>query len=812
MALRKEISGRITDLLQQNPQGLSITEIVRGSGINRNTAGRYLDNLLVSGQVEMRHFGMAKIYSLSMRLPASSVLSLSSEYVMQLDSSFRVTFLNHPFATLIGMPEREIVGKNIEFSRIPLFFDEVFPQVLAWLRQGLEGTEFRGELEVPAQGLVFSCRITPTVSNNGQKGVSVIFEDITEKRLGEQRLRESEQRLQLALSGSETGMWEVEIPSMKGTIDDRAAEIIGYRKQEIGSMTFNWDAISHPEDIPLIQKRLISCLDGRTPLFESEHRMRHASGEWVWVSGRGKITHRNPDGTPLRITGTIQNITERKLAERALQESEEKFRALFNNANDMIMLHELKDGKMHGRYVEVNDAACRTLRYTRQELLTLAPKDIVAHESLPFLSRSTRKLQEEAHATFETVLQTKDHQGIPVEISAHRFDFKGKPVALAIIRDITERKQAEEMLSLMKISIDNAYDEVFWMDLEARFLYVNDAACQVTGYSREELCAMKVYALDPDFTPERWEETMADLRKKRRQSFQTRHKRKDGVILDVEINTVYVTREEEEYVFCFVRDITRDKQVDAALRESETRYRSLSEASQDFIFVIDREDRVVYVNQQAAAFIKKPVAEVVGKPRSTIFPPEISARQYEALAQVFTTGQPVRSESPMSAGDGLHWFDHALMPVPDAAGQVTTVLGVSRDITKRVVAEQERLQNEQNNRFIAEHSVDIIHRLTPECVCTYTSPSVTALLGYTEQDVLGKPVLGMIHPEDLSGVQKDILEILTGKQDTVTSTFRFRHKDGHYLWFESTTRIVRDAAGNVKEFISISRDITGRKR
>ena len=83
MVLRKEITLQIKDLLKENPQGLSITDIVKVVNINRNTAGRYLENLLISGQVEMRRLGMAKIYILSQRVPLSAVLSISSELVMQ---------------------------------------------------------------------------------------------------------------------------------------------------------------------------------------------------------------------------------------------------------------------------------------------------------------------------------------------------------------------------------------------------------------------------------------------------------------------------------------------------------------------------------------------------------------------------------------------------------------------------------------------------------------------------------------------------------------------------------------------------------
>jgi PAS domain S-box-containing protein len=935
MALRREITDQIMDLLRKNPQGLSITEIVRKSSINRNTAGRYLDNLLISGQVEMRHFGMAKIYSLSQRLPVSSVLSISSELVMQLDASLRIVFLNQPFAALLGTGEKEILGKNIDFSPLHPFFDESFPVIRTWLQNGLAGTEFRGELEIPSQNLVFFCRIAPTVFTSGQKGVSVLFEDITRKKRAEARIRESEARLRsiiraapigiglvvdrvflevneqfcricgytagelvgysarilyptqdefesvgreylrqigetgtasvearwlrkdgvvieallnatplnpadpgagitftaldvternralraladsearlnLALSGSDTGMWELEVPAMTGTVDSRAAAIIGLRQGDIGSMVVDWDALTHPDDIPRVHTQLRDCLEGKTPVFESEHRMRHAAGGWIWVSGKGKITDWLPDGTPHRISGTIQDISRRKKAEIALRESEERFRTLVNNAGDMITLNTLTDDKLHGHYIEVNDVACRRLQYTRPELLAMAPEDLVAPDSLDPAILNSQVLLAEGHATFETVLLTKDRQRIPVEISAHLFDFRGRPMALAIIRDITDRKQAEEQLRLLKISVDNAYDEVFWMDFSARFLYVNDAVCRTTGYTREEIYAMKVYDLDPDFTPARWAESIDDLRRNKKQFFQTRHRRKDGVIIDVEISSVYVPRGGEEYSFCFVRDITERKRIEAALRESEGRYRSLAEVSQDLIYVIDREDKVVYINQQAADLIETPAASVAGMPRSALFPAEVSTRQFNALQQVFATGQPIRSESPMPVGTELRWFDHALMPIPGADGRVMSVLGVSRDITRRITAEQLQRQNEETNRFIAEHSVDIINRQTPECILTYTSPSVTKLLGYEEEEVLGKSMLALVHPEDLPRVVSDIAAVRDSGQDTVTSTFRFRHRDGRYLRFESTTRIVRDASGNVLEFLSISRDITER--
>jgi PAS domain S-box-containing protein len=194
MVLRKEITALIKDILKNNPQGLSITEIVKTAHINRNTAGRYLENLLVSGQVEMRRFGMAKIYMLSRRVPLSAVLSISSEMVLQLDNNLRITFVNQPFLDLIGTDEKELLGKNIEYTSVALFFDDVFGGFVENIRKGIEGKELSGEIVLPIKDIIASYRIAPTVFDDGRKGVSVIFEDITERKKAETELQESQDR------------------------------------------------------------------------------------------------------------------------------------------------------------------------------------------------------------------------------------------------------------------------------------------------------------------------------------------------------------------------------------------------------------------------------------------------------------------------------------------------------------------------------------------------------------------------------------------------------------------------------------------
>lgn len=115
MVLRREVTARIKEVLGKHPEGLSITDLVKSVDINRNTAGRYLENLLLSGQVEMRRFGMSKMYTLTKRLPVSSVLSISSELILQLNLGQRVVYANDPLLAFLGITMEDIRGKNIEF-------------------------------------------------------------------------------------------------------------------------------------------------------------------------------------------------------------------------------------------------------------------------------------------------------------------------------------------------------------------------------------------------------------------------------------------------------------------------------------------------------------------------------------------------------------------------------------------------------------------------------------------------------------------------------------------------------------------------
>ena len=141
------------------------------------------------------------------------------------------------------------------------------------------------------------------------------------------------------------------------------------------------------------------------------------------------------------VTFTALDITEQRKAEEAIRQSEEKFRTLFDNANDAMFLHY-----PHERYMDVNRAACDRFGYSKEELLAMGPEDLDAPEEAGLVSDKTRMIDVNGYSTFESTHLTRDGRRVQSEISARTFPISGRPAILAIARDITTRKSVEEGL------------------------------------------------------------------------------------------------------------------------------------------------------------------------------------------------------------------------------------------------------------------------------------------------------------------------------------------------------------------------------
>jgi len=440
MALSKKITAQIKEILEQNPQGLSITGIVNGVKINRNTAGRYLEGLLASGQVEMRRLGMAKIYTLSHRVPHSAVLSISSDLIMQLDSHLRIIYINNPFIKFLGATQRDLVGKNMEYSLLVTALENFFEPFREHVRNGINGVEWRGEFSTSKPGIIFACRVTPSVFENGQKGVSVIFEDITERKRAEETLIESERQYRDIFENAVLGIFRTTPEGRFTTINPTFARISGYETPEKmieAIRDVRNQLYVDPADRTLFMNMLVT--DGFVKGHEA--RFYHKDGHIVWIS-LNAIAVRNQEGKVLYFEGTIEDITERKLAEEALRKSEadlKRAEEVGRSGSWELWLNENEVHASEGAYIlyglgesqlTIEDIQKFPLPEYRP-LLDTALKDLIAGKS-PY--------------NVEFKIQRRSDGAILDIHSIAEYDPE-KNVVFGTIHDVSERKQVTEALA-----------------------------------------------------------------------------------------------------------------------------------------------------------------------------------------------------------------------------------------------------------------------------------------------------------------------------------------------------------------------------
>ena len=260
-------------------------------------------------------------------------------------------------------------------------------------------------------------------------------------------------------------------------------------------------------------------------------------------------------------------IAERKLAEEALRESQERLEELFEEAP--IGYHEFDIG---GRITRVNHTELEMLGHTAEEMLGQPVwKFVVEGETSrqAVLAKLAGSLP--PGKGFERIYRRKDGTPLPVLIEDRLLrDAENRITGIrSILQDITERKRAEESLRLTQFSLDSAADAVFWLGPDAAFTYVNDAACRLLGYSREELLRMTAHDVNPAHSKAVWPTQWAELKQQKPLTFEASLRTKDARSVAVELTPNHFEFESKEYDCVFARDITERKHIEAHFRQTQ---------------------------------------------------------------------------------------------------------------------------------------------------------------------------------------------------------------------------------------------------
>jgi PAS domain S-box-containing protein len=296
-------------------------------------------------------------------------------------------------------------------------------------------------------------------------------------------------------------------------------------------------------------------------------------------------------GEVASVTSIGEDITERKLFDDALKESEERYRLLFHGLKDAVYVHEVSP-ENPGKFIAVNETACRMLGYSDEELLQMYVKDIDVPEQAENIPVVHGRLFRDGHALFETFHVAKNGRKIPVEVNITLFDLKGKQMVLSVARDITDRKQLEEALlereEKYRLLFDAESDAVIVFDGESRkFIDVNAAAVQLYGYGRKKFLDM--FLKDISAEPDKSEMSVQQILTGEIMKIPLRyHRKKDGTVFPVEVSAGVFIINKRKTVIAVVRDISERVKAEEKIKIYHQR---LSELASKIALIAEDERR-----------------------------------------------------------------------------------------------------------------------------------------------------------------------------------------------------------------------------
>ena len=571
---------------------------------------------------------------------------------------------------------------------------------------------------------------------------------------------------------------------------------------------------------PARREEFVRLLRERDIIQGFESQVFNARGEIIWIAENARAV-RDADGNIRYYEGTVEDITERKRAEIAVQEAERRFRSIWEKSADGMRLTD-KDGVLRA----VNPAYCRIVGMSEAELLgqpyTVSYADSEEVRRLHALYREgyqQRAIPE--HLDRDVVFRNGRHAIL--ELSNSFVEIEGQdPLILSILHDVTENRRNEEMLrnsegrfrSLWEKSVDG----MRLIDKEGLTRAVNPAFCRLVGMTETELLG-RPYTEHYD----QGENALARLDRFRRdyaarsipEHMERRLQLRDGRMVDVELSISFVeVAGEEPQVLTVFHDLTARKQAEAALRESEFLYHSLVDNLPQNMFRKDAAGRFTFVNQRFCQEAGRSREELLGKTDFDLFPAHLAEKYQRDDQRIIESRKPFETvEAHFTPERGKTYVQVVKTPLYDRDGHALGIQGIFWDVTERKRMEEQLAFERDLLRALLDNVPDRIYFKDTESKFLQCSMAMAKRLGLKNPDeVVGKTDFDFHAAELAREYFADEQRILLTGTPIINKVERQAAPDGAEIWASVTKVPLRNRAGFITGIIGISRDITEIKR
>jgi PAS domain S-box-containing protein len=715
---------------------------------------------------------------------------------------------------MLGREPGEQVGKSALESVHP----DDLPAAASVLAEMSQHPGATAELELRLQHKDGSWRFAQGNGRNllndpAVQAIVVSIHDVTERKQMEEALRSGERYFRTLMENS---LDSITILNADGTLrweSPSASRMLGYEEgQGVGKTSFE---LVHPDDMPKVTDTLARLLQNPGGTEHLDVRIQHKDGSWRTL----EVTAKNlvDDSIVAGIVVNQHDVTERKEAEEALRESEEKFRSLAEHSPNMVFIYK------NGRVVYANRECERLMGYTRKEFYSpdFDFATIIAPECAHVVKTALRShMKGKEVSPYEYTLITKGGERIEAILTTALMRYEGETAILGAVTDITERKQAEEALQkseeYYRSLLENAMEAIAVVSRDGLIAYESPSYKRVLGRDPEDAIGATAFDfIHPDDLPG-VSETFAQLLDNPGGTVQAevRSLHNDGSYRNLEIvGRNLIGDQIVDGIVANFRDITERKQAEEALRESEEYFRALTENSLEGVTVVNTDGSLRYISPALKRMLGYEPEEQTGGNLFEL----IHEDDVQRVAGVFSdllqnriaeahTVQRVRHK------DGTWRYIEAISNNLLGNPAVSGIVGNFRDITERVKAEDELRKSEEKLRLMFDSVSDSVAVTDLEGTITEVNDRGVEMHGFGSKDeMLGISAFELIAPSD-----RERAVINTGRvleQGSVVSIeYTLVRADGSEFPGELSASQLQDANGNPIGFVAVVRDITDRKK
>jgi PAS domain S-box-containing protein len=735
-----------------------------------------------------------------------------SDIVCLLDREGRILKCNKAMTDLLGKPFSEIINRThleiVHGTRMPI---EDSPVERLWKTQHRE-TDI-----LLINDRWFSIAVDPLLDEAGRLvGAVYIMSDVTERKQTEEALRRSEERYRTILESIQEGYFETDLDGKYTFANDANCRFLGYTKEELVGM--NYRQHSNEKSVEELRTHYTRLYRTGKPIEGLEvESIRKDGSKAIYETSVSLMT--DSEGETIGFRGVSRDITERKKAEEALRQSEERYRTILESIEDGYYEEDLA-----GNFVFFNEAMCRIYGYPKEELLGLNYRRYTDKETAKKLFQVFNDIYRTGNPSngYSYELIRKDGAKRYIEASASLIkDPSDKPIGFrGIARDVTERKQMEEALrereeqySTLLETMEEGYYEV---DLAGSLTFINDSFSKM--HARENMLGMNNREYMSKETARRVYEIFNGVYKTGQpvRLVEWEIVKGDGQKAIVEASVYLVENSQGERIGFrgIERDITERKRAEEALRQSEERYRNILESMQEAYYENDLAGHFIFVNDALCKHLGYSKEELIGKV-SRQFQDEANAKKtYQAFNEIYRTGEPVKAlEAEYIRKDGTKGtYEVSASLIRDAQGKPIAFRGVSRDITERKQAEEALRKSEERYRTVLENIQDGYFENDLAGNFTFVNDVIGKHLGYTKEELIGLNYRQYTDEENRKKLLQQYGELYRTGVPIKILEVGYLAKDEGKVISEISTSLIRDSDGKPIGFRGISRDITERKQ